>query len=40
MAEFYSEKIAKSPRIDLIKDKMLSEMPQIEADRAVYLTES
>ena len=40
MAEFYSEKIAKSPRIDLIKENMLKEMPQIEADRAVYLTES
>ena len=40
MAEFYSAKIEKSPRIDLIKENMLKEMPQIEADRAYYLTES
>ncbi len=40
MAEFYSEKIAKSPRIDLLKADLFKEMPQIEADRAVLLTKS
>ncbi|MBE5742912.1 MAG: glycyl radical protein [Clostridiales bacterium] len=40
MAEFYTGKIEKSPRIDLIKDALFEKMPQIEADRAVLLTES
>ncbi len=40
MPDFYSEKIAKSPRIDLLKEDLFKEMPQIEADRAVLLTES
>ncbi len=37
---FYSEDIAKSPRIDLLKENLFSCMPQIEADRGVLITES
>ena len=40
MAKFYSEKVSKSPRIDKLKADLFKEMPQIEADRAVLLTES
>ena len=40
MAKFYSEKIAKSPRIDRLKEDLFKEMPQIESDRAVLLTKS
>ena len=38
--KFYSEPIAKSPRISLLVDALFEKMPQIEADRAVLLTES
>ncbi len=38
--KFYSEPIAKSPRIPLLVDALFEKMPQIEADRAVLLTES
>ena len=40
MAEFYVERIEKSPRIDRIKDALFEKMPQIEVERAVLLTES
>ncbi len=40
MAKFYSQAIEKSPRIDKLKADLYKEMPQIEADRAVLLTES
>ena len=36
----YTEKIQKSQRIDLLKEALFKEMPQIEADRAILLTES
>lgn len=38
--KFYSEPIAKSPRIAKLVDALFEKMPQIEADRAVLLTES
>ena len=38
MPKFYTEKIAKSPRIDFLKEQLFKEMPQIETDRAVLLT--
>lgn len=38
--KFYTEPIAKSPRIDRLKNALFEKMPQIEADRAVLLTES
>ncbi len=40
MSTFYSDYIAKSDRIDLLKEALYAEMPQIEADRAVLLTQS
>lgn len=40
MKTYYSEPIAKSARIDRLKDALFAEPPQIEADRAVLLTES
>ncbi|MBO4262978.1 MAG: pyruvate formate lyase family protein, partial [Clostridia bacterium] len=40
MPKYYSEKIAKSPRIDFLKEQLFKNMPEIEADRAVLLTES
>ena len=40
MSEYYSERIRKSDRIDFLKETLFREMPQIEADRAVLLTES
>ena len=36
----YTEKIPQTQRIDLLKDALFKEMPQIEADRAILLTES
>jgi len=38
--KFYTEPIAKSPRIDKLKAALYEKMPQIEADRAVLITES
>jgi len=38
--KFYTEPIAKSPRIAKLVDALYEKMPQIEADRAVLLTES
>ncbi len=38
--KFYTEPIAKSPRISKLVDALFEKMPQIEADRAVLLTES
>ncbi len=40
MARFYTEDIAKSPRIDRLKDSLFVSMPEIEVERAVLLTES
>ena len=40
MNKFYSEKIAKSPRIDKLKEDLFRKMPEIETDRAVLVTES
>lgn len=40
MQKFYSGKIKKSERIDRLKDNLFKKMPEIEADRAVLLTES
>ncbi len=40
MPGFYSEKIAKSDRIDFLKDNLYARMPEIESERAVLLTES
>lgn len=38
--KFYTEPIVKSPRISKLVDALYEKMPQIEADRAVLLTES
>ncbi|MBE6548908.1 MAG: glycyl radical protein [Ruminococcaceae bacterium] len=38
--KFYTEPIPKSPRIQKLVDALFEKMPQIEADRAVLLTES
>ncbi len=38
--KFYTEPIAKSPRIPQLVEALFEKMPQIEADRAVLLTES
>ncbi|MBO5938524.1 MAG: glycyl radical protein [Clostridia bacterium] len=38
--KFYTEPIEKSPRIQKLVDALYEKMPQIEADRAVLLTES
>lgn len=38
--KFYTEPIAKSPRISKLVDALYEKMPQIEADRAVLLTQS
>ena len=38
--KFYTEKIAKSDRIPKLVSALFEKMPQIEADRAVLLTES
>ena len=40
MAEFYSEEITKSPRIPKLVEYLFEKKPQIEADRAVLITES
>ncbi len=40
MATYNSAKCAKSARIELLKEELFRKMPQIEADRAVLLTES
>ena len=40
MAEFYSNEVPKSPRIQKLVDHLFEKMPQIEVDRAVLLTES
>lgn len=38
--KFYTDPIEKSPRIPLLVEALYKQMPQIEADRAVLLTES
>lgn len=40
MSEFYIDEIKKSPRIEKLVDHLFKEMPQIEADRAVLITEA
>lgn len=40
MANYNSEKCAKSPRIERLKEALYRKMPEIEADRAVLLTQS
>ncbi len=40
MSKFYSEKIAKSDRIDFLKNMLYAKLPEIETDRAVLITES
>lgn len=40
MSKFYSDYIEKTERIDKLKDALFANPPQIEADRAVLLTES
>ena len=40
MQKFYSGKIKKSERIDRLIENLFRKMPEIEADRAVLLTES
>ncbi len=40
MAKFYTEDIRVSPRIEKLKAALFENMPQIETDRAVILTES
>lgn len=40
MPKYYSEKIQKSPRIDFLKEELFKTPPEIEADRAVLVTES
>ena len=40
MADFYTKEIAKSPRIAGLVSHLFEQMPQIETDRAVLLTES
>ena len=40
LAGYNSAKCAKSPRIDKLKEELFRKMPEIEADRAVLLTES
>ncbi len=40
MSKFYSDYIEKSARIDKLKEALFANPPQIEADRAVLLTES
>ncbi|MGN0492416.1 MAG: pyruvate formate lyase family protein, partial [Acutalibacteraceae bacterium] len=40
MSEFYSQEIAKSPRIPKLVEHLFEKKPQIEADRAVLITES
>ena len=40
MAKFYTEDIRVSPRIEKLRDALFAKMPEIEADRAVLITES
>lgn len=40
LQSYNSEKCRKSPRIERLKEELFRKMPQIEADRAVLLTES
>ncbi len=40
MARFFTEDIAKSPRIEKLKDNLFARKPEIEVERAVLLTES
>ncbi len=40
MSSVYTEKIEKSPRIQRLIDHLYAKMPEIEADRAVLITES
>ncbi len=40
MAKYYTENIAKSPRIDRLKEALFAKAPEIEVERAVLLTES
>ncbi len=40
MSEFYTQEIKKSERIERLKNDLFDHMPEIEADRAVLLTES
>ncbi len=40
MANYYSKEIAKSPRIDRLKEALFEKAPEIEVERAVLLTES
>lgn len=40
MSQFYSQEIIKSPRISKLVEHLFEKKPQIEADRAVLLTES
>ncbi len=40
MAKFYTADIPVSPRIEKLRDALFEKMPEIEADRAVILTES
>lgn len=40
MDKFYKEPVKKSERIDKLKDMLFAQMPQVEADRAVIVTES
>ena len=40
MSAFYSEHIAKSPRIPRLIEHLYAKLPVVEADRAVLLTES
>lgn len=40
MAQFYSQEVAKSPRIPKLVEHLYEKMPEIEADRAVLITES
>ena len=40
MDKFYKEPVEKSERIDKLKDALFAQMPQVEADRAVIVTEA
>ena len=40
MEKYYSQPVAKSERIDKLKDALFAEAPQLEADRVVILTQS
>ncbi len=40
MAKFYTEDIQVSPRIEKLRNALFAKMPEIEADRAVLITES